>query len=108
MEHVELHLGDEELYQKAVKEGLPFGSDLEVVTCDDGTASGAASAVFAFTVQTPDGATHRVQATTTVKLLLLVLMVLQQRYDMEGRLRPNAPKRPSLDAVPGPGGGMPN
>ena len=108
MEMLELHLGDEALYRETVEQGLPFGADLKFITCDDGTASGSASAVVAFTVQTPDGKLHRVQATTTMKVLLMVLTVLAQRYDAEGRLRPDAPRRPSQEALPGPGSNVPS
>ena len=108
MELIELYLDAEDLYIEAVEQGLPFGSDLKLITCDDGTASGAASAVIAFTVQTPDGKTHRVQATTTMKVLLMALTVLGQRYDAEGRLRPDAPTRPSPEAMPGPGSKVPS
>ena len=108
MESVELYLNAEDLYIEAVEQRLPFGADLKLITCDDGTASGAACAVIAFTVQTPDGKTHRVQATTTMKVLLMALTVLGQRYDVEGRLRPDAPTRPSPEAMPGPGSKVPS
>ena len=45
MELLELHLSAEDLYREAIEQGLPFGADLKLITCDDGTASGAACAV---------------------------------------------------------------
>ena len=45
MESVELYLNAEDLYIEAVEQRLPFGADLKLITCDDGTASGAACAV---------------------------------------------------------------
>ena len=43
-----------------------------------------------------------------MKVLLMALTVLGQRYDVEGRLRPDAPTRPSPEAMPGPGSKVPS
>ena len=86
MEHIELKLADEPLYDELVHQSLRQASDIRIVTKDSGTAAGKPVVVIAFDVQLPDGSIARAQATTTYGCLDMALAALRGRYGPGGSL----------------------
>ena len=93
MEHATIVLGNPQEYDKAVHgepelPSLPQGSDITLVTKDFGTDAGKAIACLWWTTVV-NGKPVRVQATTTVAILQMMLASLNGRYEDGGRLRPH-------------------
>lgn len=91
MEHLTLTLGKADEYDRAVHgddaiRSLPQGSDIEIITKDDGTVGRNGIAVLCWTTEI-DGKVARCQATTTVALLQVALAGLNGRYEEGGKLR---------------------
>lgn len=86
MEHIELRLADDRLYDELVHQGLAQASDIRIVSKDSGTVSGKPVVVIAFDVQLPDGSIARAQATTTYRCLDMALSALRGRYGPGGFL----------------------
>lgn len=80
MEHMNVDLDDNELYDQLVHRGLIQASDIHLVTKAKGTLDGNPLAVLAFKVKTPAGQVRVAQAVTTVKLLQQAFAGLFDRY----------------------------
>ena len=85
MEHVILTLGNDEEFERAIVDGLPQHNDLEFITRDFGTQSGAPAAVITFGITLPDGSHHRAQAVTTISALSVALSAIEARYGKNPR-----------------------
>jgi len=85
MEVLNVKLGNDEAYDKAVHGGLPQYSDIEIITKDQGTVSGAPVAVITFDVHLPDGTVGKAQAVTTIACLQSALSAINGRYGKDRR-----------------------
>lgn len=96
MEHLTLRLGQADEYDQAVHgddkiASLPQGSDIVLITKDEGTVNGKAIAVLCWITEI-DGKVVRCQATTTVALLQTALAGLNGRYEEGWKLRDHLAK----------------
>jgi len=86
MEHITLKMGNDAEFDRIVREGLPEGQDLTIVTKDIGTAAGKPVVVLTFTVQQKDGTEARAQVVTTYNALEMAAAALRGRYGPGGFL----------------------
>lgn len=80
MEQIAIILDKPEKFDEKLRNSLPDGGDLEVITKENATVSGAPAVMLTFTVELPDGTFATAQTVTTVKLLQTVLAVLECKY----------------------------
>jgi hypothetical protein len=82
MEHVQISLDDGTgaKFDEALRDTLPDGGDLRVVTKDNGTVGGRPIVMLTFTAQLPDGSVRRVQTVTTVRQFQAVAAAIRGRY----------------------------
>lgn len=90
LEYLGIKLGNDAAFEAAVHgDGtmpvLPEGGDCEIITKDHGTESGRALACITWTVQVEDGKRCRVQATVTLRNLMMAFAALRGRYGDDGR-----------------------
>lgn len=85
-EVITVKLGNAEEFDKAVREGLPEGCDLQFISKDAATKGGRAGIVITFSVEV-NGRIHRAQAVTTLPCLRAAVAVLNGRYDDDSKLR---------------------
>lgn len=93
MEHVQILLGQDAEYDRAVHgddklPALKEAGDLQFITKDHALVSGRAGIVITFTVDV-DGKPRRAQATTTVRNMQMLAAAITGRYDEDGRVRPH-------------------
>ena len=67
-------------FDDALKDTLPDGGDLQIITKDAGTVNGNPVAILTFTVELPDGTFRKAQTVTTVALLMGTLAILRGKY----------------------------
>ena len=79
METLTLKLSQDAIYDDLVHHGAKQASEVTICTKDVATESGRAGAVIGFLAE-HNGELVRVQATVTVRNLLIVLAALQGRY----------------------------
>ncbi len=84
MESIRIILGQNEIFDKLVHDGLPQAGAVTIATKDDGTTSHKPVVVIAFPVQLPDGSTRVVQAVVTVRMLVGFYSLMRGRYGPEG------------------------
>lgn len=80
MESITVLLDDAAEFDRAVRDGLPEGRDLAIITKDNATVGGRPAACLTFTVQLRDGRRDTAQAVVPVRALLLALHGLMGRY----------------------------
>jgi hypothetical protein len=76
MEQLAVKLNDAEAFDAVLKNSLPEGGDLTIITKDFGTVGGNPVAMITFTVEV-NGERKTAQTVTTLKLLLTILNVFQ-------------------------------
>lgn len=84
MENLRLVLGNDKMFDELVNGGLPQASDLTLCTKDHATQRGMPAVVISFDVQLPDGTVKKVQAVTTVRLLVGFYSAMKGRYGPGG------------------------
>ena len=80
MEKISILLNKAEEFDRRLKNSLPEGGDLEVITKDNATAAGAPAVMITFSVQIPDGTRANAQSVTTLKAFLGAVGVLRAKY----------------------------
>jgi len=80
MEHVEIKLGQDDFFDQIVRDGLPEGGDLVMITKDVATDEGRPAVCLSFTVQLPDGKHAKAQVVTTVRMFQAMAAALVGRY----------------------------
>lgn len=83
MEHLQVKLNDIERVDEVIKNSLPDGGDLEIITKDDGMVSGRGIVMFTFSVDI-GGEIRRVQTVTTMRLFRSIANAIVSTYDDEG------------------------
>ena len=79
MESVTIKLNDSLAFDAILKNSLPEGGDLTIITKDNATITGSPVVMIAFTVEV-NGRIEQVQAVTTMKLFVSVLRALGAKY----------------------------
>lgn len=84
MEHVQIKLGDDAVFDECVHNALPEGGDLMMVTKDNATKGGRPAVCLTFTVQLPGGTLARAQTVVTGRNFALMAAAFRGRYGSEG------------------------
>lgn len=84
MEHVQVLLGNDAEFDKAVHAGLPEGGDLIMITKDRATQAGRPAVCLAFTVQQTDGQLKPVQVVITGRNFAMMCAAFRGRYGENG------------------------
>ena len=80
MESIAINLNDAEKFDSILKDSLPEGGDLQIITKNGATVGGQPAVMFAFSVQLPDGSLKKAQIVTTLRLVTTILRALEQKY----------------------------
>lgn len=83
MEQVQVKLNNIERFDEIIKDSLPDGGDLEIITRDAGTESGRGIVMFTFSVEI-DGKLRRAQTVTTMRNFRAIAFAITSTYDDDG------------------------
>lgn len=83
MEKLTVQLNNIERFDEVIKNSLPDGGDLEVITKDAGMVSGRGIVMFTFSVDV-GGEVKRVQTVTTMRNFRAIANAIVSTYDDEG------------------------
>lgn len=84
MEHLQTKLNDVERFDEVIRNSLPDGGDMEIVTKDAGMESGRGIVMVTFTVRCPDGSLRRAQSVTTMRNFRAIAYAIFSTYDDDG------------------------
>lgn len=84
MECLRIKLNGVERFDEVIKDSLPDGGDLEIITKDSGMKSGRGIVMFTFTVRLPDGSLKRAQTVTSMRNFRAIAYAIWSTYDDDG------------------------
>lgn len=83
MEKLEVKLNNIDRFDEVIRNSLPDGGDLEIITKDAGMKSGRGIVMFTFTVNV-DGKLCRAQTVTTMRSFRAIASAIASTYDDDG------------------------
>lgn len=80
MERLSLSINAVNTFDEILATALSEGQDIIIVTKDKATTGGNPAVMFSWTARLPNGASHRVQAVTTLRCFMQAADVLKAHY----------------------------
>jgi hypothetical protein len=84
MEQLKVKLNDVGRFDDVIKNSLPDGGDMEIITKDAGMESGRGIVMITFTVALRDGTLARAQSVTTMRNFRAIANAIASTYDDDG------------------------